>query len=71
MILIHPDAAKRFNELGDQLLKSVATVKKKQINSSTSYNPHPAARVTPEDVIGEIAFTERIRNGLGNEVGQL
>jgi hypothetical protein len=67
----HPDAAKRFNELGDKLREAVRVVKKTLIAQETSFNPYPAANVNAEDVIGKITWTERICDGLGNEAGRL
>lgn len=70
-IIFHPDAAKRFNELGDKLRERVRIVKKTLTGHQPSYTPYPAARVQPEDVIGKITMTERICDGLGNEVGRV
>jgi hypothetical protein len=70
-IIFHPDAAKRFNELGDKLRKSVRVIRRTLIGQQTPFVPYPAANVKPEDVIGSVAMTERICDGLGNEVGRV
>jgi Apea-like HEPN len=69
--MFHPDAAKRFNELGEKIRNSVRVVEKPPANPPTSYSPYPAGKVKPEDVIGRIEITDLIVDGLGNEVGRL
>jgi Apea-like HEPN len=67
----HADAVKRFNELGDKLREGVRVIKKTLVAQQIPFDPYPAASLKPEDVIGKITMTERICDGLGNEVGRL
>lgn len=70
-IVFHPDAEKRFNDIADKLRERVRVVRKTPTGHQTSYVPYPAAKVAPSDVVGQITVTERIVDGLGNEVGRL
>jgi hypothetical protein len=70
-IVFHPDAAKRFNDVAYKLRDRVRVVTKTPTGNQTSYAPYPAAKIAPGDVIGQITTTERIVDGLGNEVGRV
>jgi hypothetical protein len=68
-IVFHPDAEKRFNELGAKLRASVRVLKRTPVEQHTFCAPYPAAAIKSEDVIGAVAMTDRICDELGNEVG--
>ncbi len=70
-ITIHADAAKRFNELGEELLVSV-TAERRQPRPVPVFRPdlHISANLTSKDVIGPIRSAETVIDGTGAEVGR-
>ena len=69
-VVFHPDATAHFNKLGDTLRDHVRAVKKTP-RTASRYTPYPVGRVGPEDVIGKVAMSDHIVDGLGREVGRV
>jgi hypothetical protein len=71
-IQIHPDAAKRFNELAGALLAKV-TPEPPSAPAAEGFRPdlYPVAKISEQDIIGEVQVTTSIADGPGEEVGRL
>jgi hypothetical protein len=70
-IQIHPDAAKRFNEVADQLLTKI-TSEPEAVREGKEFRPdvHPVAHIRAQDIIGEVSVRNSIFDGTGAEVGR-
>ena len=71
-VKFHPDAAKRFDELGAELLKRV--VESGAVESpKPGFRPelYPMAQIGEGDVIGEVRVTRSVLNGIQEEIGRL
>src|SRR6266853_1621936 len=71
VIQIHPEAAKRFDQLANELLSKVAP-EPPLASAANQFRPdiHPVAHIPPEDIIGEVQETKSIVDGTGEEVGR-
>lgn len=69
---LHPDAARRFDELGAELLKQVVNCGAVE-SPKPRFRPdsYPMAHIGEADVIGEIRVTRSILNGVEEEIGRL
>jgi hypothetical protein len=70
-IQIHPEAAKRFNELADQLLTKIVP-KPEPVRSEKAFRPdvHPVAHITEQDIIGPIEVKNSVFETAGKEFGR-
>ncbi len=69
---LHPDASRRFDELGVELRKRViecGTVE----SPKAGFRPevYPMANIGEDDVIGEVRVTRSIVNGMHEEIGRM
>jgi len=71
-IQIHPEAAKRLDELANQLLTRVAPAPQ-SMPVTKHFRPdiYPVAHINERDIIGELQVTESIIDGTGAEVGRV
>src|SRR2546426_7486732 len=71
-IQIHPVAAKRFDELANELVVKMAP-EPKLVPIGEGFRPdiYPVARIPEKDIIGEVQVTKSFFNGAGQEVGRL
>src|SRR5258705_6338144 len=69
---LHPDAARRFDELGAELLKQVVNCGAVE-SPKPRFRPdlYPMAHIGEADVIGEIRVRRSIVNGAEEEIGRL
>jgi len=70
-IQIHPEAAKRFNELGNALLLQVVP-EPSTLEVQNNFRPdiHPVVQIPEKDIIGELIEIHSAVNGAGEEVGR-
>jgi hypothetical protein len=70
-VRFHPDAATRFTELGDEILRSVRSFGPITPAPTVARRAeiHPVATVTSKDIIGVAKVEERTVNMLGDETG--
>ena len=70
-IQLHPEAAKRFDELGEQLLIKVAP-EPPFLESQRTFRPeiHPVMHIPQQDIVGDVGVTRSIVDGTGEEVGR-
>ena len=70
-IQLHPEAAKRFDELGEQLLIKVAP-EPPVLKIEGRFRPeiHPVMHIPQQDIIGDVGVTQSIVDGTGEEVGR-
>ncbi len=70
-IQIHPDAAKRFDELASELLAKL-TSEPSLAPAEGAFRPdlYPVFQITEQDIIGEIRQTRSSVDGTGDEVGR-
>jgi hypothetical protein len=68
-ILIHPEAEKRFNELGEELVGEVVPVNLSKVRAE-KHDLHPVAKFNGQNVIGNIEFTDHIIDSNGTVVGR-
>jgi hypothetical protein len=68
----HPDAAKRFDEVGRELIQLVVPCSA-QPPPKPNFRPdvHPVADIPEEDIVGEVRVTSCIVNGMQEEAGRL
>ena len=71
-IQIHPEAAKRFDELANQLLAKVAP-EPQLVPIGGGFRPdsYPVFQIPEQDIIGELQVTKSFFDGTGEEVGRL
>src|SRR5947209_11584675 len=73
-ILIHPEAEKRFNELGEELVGEELVGEVVPVNlpkvRAEKYDLHPVAKFNGQNVIGNIEFTDHIIDSNGIVVGR-
>jgi hypothetical protein len=71
-IQIHPEAAKRLDELANQLLARVAPAPQ-SMPATEHFRPdiYPVAHINEQDILGELQVTESIIDGTGAEVGRV
>lgn len=69
-IQLHPDAAKRFDELGKQLVIKVAEPSHLTMPETFRPEVHPVAHIPQRDIIGDIGVMQSIVDGTGEEVGR-
>jgi hypothetical protein len=69
----HPDAAKRFDELGRELLQLVVSCGPAEPPLKADFRPdiHPVADIPEDDIVGEVRVTRCIVNGMQEETGRL
>ncbi len=69
---LHPEAAKRFDELGVELRKRVVECGAVE-SPKPSFRPelYPMAQIGEGDVIGEMRVTQSVLNGMQEEMGRL
>jgi hypothetical protein len=73
-IQIHPEAAKRFDELGNQLLAKLAPEQqlvKAHVRQGLRPDIYPVANISEQDIVGEVQVKKLFFNGAGEEVGRL
>lgn len=73
-IQIHPEAAKRFDELGNQLLTKLAPEQQLvKAHARQGFRPdiYPVANIPEQDIVGEVQIKKLFFNGAGEEVGRL
>jgi hypothetical protein len=60
-IQIHPEAAKRFNELADQLLTKIVP-KPEPVPSGKAFRPdvRPVVHIAQQDIIGQIEVKDSV-----------
>lgn len=70
-IQLHPGAAKRFDELGKQLLIKI-TPEPRLSKLQETFRPdiHPVMHIPEQDIIGDIGVRQSIVDGTGEEVGR-
>ena len=68
-IFIHPEAAKRFDEIARALVRQVIPLNLSQPQAD-KYDLHPVATVTERDVIGKIEYTTDILDSNGLVIGR-
>jgi|SRR5580698_867241 hypothetical protein len=69
-VQFHPEAATRFSEMAQDLLKSVKSFGNAVTPTAGRSEIHPVARITPDQIIGEVKVTESAVNRLGEEKGR-
>ena len=71
-IRIHPEAAKRLDELANRLLARVAPAPQ-SVAVTEHFRPdiYPVAHINEQDILGELQVTESIIDGTGAEVGRV
>jgi hypothetical protein len=70
-IQLHPDAAKRFDDLGKQLLaKVVPESPLSKIQETFRPDIDPVMHISQHDIIGDLGLTQSIVDGTGEEVGR-
>ena len=71
-IQIHPEAAKRFDQLANELLSKVAP-EPPLVAVGGEFRPdiYPVFQIPEQDIIGEIQDTKSFFDGSGEEVGRL
>lgn len=70
-IQLHPEAAKRFDELGKQLLvKVVPEPPLSRIQETFRPDIHPVMHIPQHDIIGGVGVTQSMIDGTGEEVGR-
>lgn len=69
-VQFHPDAAGRFNELAQEILRSVLSFGPFETAPSGAAEIHPVFQISASDVIGEIKVERSAINRLGEEVGR-
>ena len=71
-IRIHPEAAKRLDELANRLLARVAPAPQ-SMAVTEHFRPdiYPVAHINEQDILGELQVTESIIDGTGAEVGRV
>jgi len=70
-IQIHPEATKRFNELGNALLRQVvAEPSRVEVQNNFQPDIHPVVQIPEKDIIGELVEIHSVVNGVGEEVGR-
>jgi hypothetical protein len=68
---IHPEAAKRLDELANQLLAKVAPEPElAQVRGDFRPDIYAVANIPEQDIIGELQVTKSIVDGTGEEVGR-
>jgi Apea-like HEPN len=71
---IHPEAARRFDELGNQLLAKLAPEQQLvRAHTQQGFRPdiHPVFNIPEEDIVGGVQVKKLFFNGAGEEVGRL
>jgi hypothetical protein len=66
----HPDAAARFSQLAQEVLKCVRSFERVETQPTRGAEIHPVASLTVDDIIGEIIIQESSFNGVGDETGR-
>ncbi len=70
-IEIHPEAATRFNELGNALLQQVIPEPScAEVQGDFRPDIYPVAQIPEKDLIGELVEIHSVVNGAGEEVGR-
>jgi hypothetical protein len=69
-IQFHAEAAARFSELAQNVLNSVKSFGNAVPPTAARTEIHPVARITPDQILGEIKVTESAFNGMGQEKGR-
>ena len=69
-IQFHPEAAARFSDMAQDVLKSVKSFGNAVTPTAGRTEIHPVARITSDQIIGEVKVTESAFNGLGEEKGR-
>jgi hypothetical protein len=70
-VTFHPAAAKRFDELGDQLRSKVRKLTRHSSDpNGSSYTPYPIKHIVIEDTAAGVSEPQSISNPLGVEVGK-
>src|SRR6266478_5290511 len=69
-IAFHPDAAARFNELGQELLSCVGSFGQAEPPVADPHEIHPVVEIPASDIIGEIKVVRSAVNLLGEEMGR-
>jgi len=70
-VQIHPEAARRFNELADQIITKI-TFKPEAAGQAKEFRPdvHPVAQILQQDIIGEIRVKDSLADTTGRERGR-
>jgi hypothetical protein len=68
----HPDATRRFDELGNGLLGQVVS-RGPALPVQPQFRPniHPVAKLTENDIVGKVEVATSIMNFVGDEIGRL
>jgi hypothetical protein len=69
-IEFHPEAAARFNELAQEILRSVSSFRPATPPTSGASEIHPVVQIPESDIIGEVKVEQAAVNRLGEEVGR-
>src|SRR5216684_3311044 len=70
-IAVHPEAAKRFNELANSLLTKVTPEPRFASGEEQFHSDvHPVAEIPEQDIIGDVREVKSIVDGTGEEVGR-
>ena len=69
-IEFHPEAAARFTELAQEVLKSIRSFRSVEAPPTGRSEIHPVANIAADQVIGEIKATESSFNALREETGR-
>lgn len=69
-IEFHPEAVARFNELAQEILRSVSSFGPTTPRPSGTSEIHPVVQIPESDIIGEIKVEQAAVNRLGEEVGR-